>query len=75
MGKRVRIVVIGDDTGELRITLGRGLSGDDIEPGQLIQVTGNARRSGNQPIFMTDPSYRIVQTTDGGAVPGGNAVT
>ncbi|WP_019971436.1 amino acid permease [Mycobacterium sp. 141] len=71
-GKRVRIVVIGDDTGELRITLGRGHRGDDVEPGQLVQVTGKARRSGNQPIFMTDPSYRIVQTTDGGVGPGGH---
>ena len=64
-GKPIRVIVIGDDTGELRVTLGPGHGGGDIEPGQLIQITGKARRSGNQPVFMTDPSYRIVDRTDG----------
>jgi RecG-like helicase len=57
-GKPARVVVIGDDSGELRVTFSRG-RGTDIQAGDMVQLTGKPRQSGNHPIFMSDPSYRI----------------
>jgi hypothetical protein len=64
-GDTNRVVQIGDDTGDLRITFTPGHGGTDIHPGQLLRLTGKARRSGNQPIHMTDPTYRIIETPEG----------
>jgi amino acid transporter len=58
-GRTKRIAVVGDDSGELRISFRRG--GDDITSGQLVRVTGKARRSGNRPVYMNDPSYEVVE--------------
>jgi amino acid transporter len=58
-GQAKRVVVVGDESGELRISFGRG--GADIECGQLLRVSGKARRSGNRPIYMSDPSYEVVE--------------
>ena len=61
-GRTARAVVIGDESGDLRITFTHRHAGTDIQPGQLLQVTGKARRSGNRPVWMSNPSYRVVQT-------------
>jgi hypothetical protein len=43
------VIDIGDDSGDLRVTFSPGHGGTDIQPGQLLRITGNARRSPNQP--------------------------
>jgi hypothetical protein len=58
-GQAKRVAVVGDESGELRISFRRG--GDDIVCGQLLRVTGKARRSGNRPVYMSDPSYEVVE--------------
>ncbi|HEX7323657.1 MAG TPA: amino acid permease [Mycobacterium sp.] len=63
-GHPVRVVVIGDDSGELRVTFNPG-RGTDIEVGQLVELTGRARQSGNRPVAMSDPRYRILDNPDG----------
>ncbi|MGH3561798.1 MAG: amino acid permease [Mycobacterium sp.] len=62
-GEPVRVVVIGDDSGELRVTFGRG-RGTDIQAGDMVQLTGKARQSGNRPIVISDPRYRILDTPE-----------
>jgi len=62
-GKPVRVAVVGDGTGELRATFHAG-RGTDIVPGDVVALTGKARRNGNGPVYMSDPSYRIVKETE-----------
>jgi hypothetical protein len=57
-GELIRVAVIGDDSGELRVTFDSGRGGD-IEPGQLLRITGKARQRGNGPVWMTNPTYRV----------------
>jgi amino acid transporter len=63
-GKVLRIVIVGDESGELRVVFGPGRGGDDVEPGQMLLITGKARQSGNGPVSMADPSYRVVDAHD-----------
>jgi hypothetical protein len=63
-GQTFRVVVIGDDSGELRVTFSAGHGGTDIQPGQVVRLTGKARQTGNRPITMSDPSYRIIDTPE-----------
>ncbi|MDT5139599.1 MAG: hypothetical protein QOD58_3861 [Mycobacterium sp.] len=56
-----RWIVVGDDSGEVRIRFHPGRGGDDIQPGQLLRVTGKARQSGNRAMWMVDPKYRVVE--------------
>jgi hypothetical protein len=58
-GRTRRVITVGDDSGDLRVDFRRG--GADITPGQLLHVTGKARRSGNKPVYMADPSYKVVE--------------
>ena len=58
-GRTRRVISLGDDSGDLRVDFRRG--GADITPGQLLQITGKARRSGNRPVYMADPSYKVVE--------------
>ncbi len=60
-GRTFRSIVVGDDTGDVRVNFRPGHGGDDIEPGQLLRVTGKARQSGNSPSTMVDPSYQIME--------------
>jgi hypothetical protein len=62
-GKTFRWIVVGDDSGEVRVTFQPG-HGDDIEPGQVIRVTGKASQSGNQEVAMNDPSYTVMETPE-----------
>jgi hypothetical protein len=67
-GRRtVREVVVGDNSGEITVTFRSGAGGADIQPGQLVRVTGKARQSGNRPISMIDPAYRVVEDPAEGA--------
>ena len=59
-GRTSRSIVIGDDSGEVRLTFHPG-KGADIQPGQLLRVTGKARQSGNRPIWLADPAYDVIE--------------
>lgn len=63
-GKPVRVVVIGDGSGELRVRFHAG-RGADIAPGDVVVLTGKARQNGNEPVYMSDPSYRLVPGAEG----------
>ena len=65
-GKTTRIVVIGDTTGELRLKFSPP-AGTDMRPEQLLQVTGKPRRSRNGPVYMSNPSYRVLETPESGS--------
>jgi amino acid transporter len=55
-------VVVGDDSGQIRITLRPEHGGAEIVPGQLLRITGQPRRDDNtEAISMADPSYQVVQ--------------
>jgi amino acid transporter len=62
-GKPLRLVTIGDDSGELTVSFGHG--GDDIAAGQVIRLVGKARQNGNRPVSMSDPTYSIVEQPEG----------
>ncbi len=61
--KTSRTITIGDDTGEIRVTFRPG-QGAEIQPGQVLQVTGKARQTGNGQISMLDPKYRVIETPE-----------
>jgi Amino acid permease len=77
----VRVVVVGDHSGELRVTFGPD-RGTDIQPGQLLRITGKARQPGHRQVHMVDPIYRIIEpSTDAVSNrtptppgPGGNEI-
>jgi amino acid transporter len=58
-GKTLRVVIVGDESGELKVTFSQG--GDDIQPGQVLRITGKARGYGNRPAHMSDPSYQVIE--------------
>jgi amino acid transporter len=61
-GRRtLREVVVGDNSGEITVTFRSGAGGADIQPGQLLRITGKARQSGNRPMSMTDPAYHVIE--------------
>ncbi|MDT7660249.1 MAG: hypothetical protein QOF38_4964 [Pseudonocardiales bacterium] len=62
-GKTFRWIVLGDDTGEVRATFGPG-HGDDIQPGQVLRVTGKANQSGNKQVSIDDPQYAVIETPE-----------
>jgi hypothetical protein len=60
-GETRLVVVVGDDSGELRVVFGATTNGRDIQPGQLVRITGKARKFGNRPVYMADPAYRVLE--------------
>ncbi len=61
-GRRTfRSIVVGDNSGEITVTFNSGRGGADIQPGQLLRITGKARQSGNRPTSMIDPAYHVVE--------------
>src|SRR5271166_2902 len=64
-GKTLHVVMVCDESGDLKVTFSPGHGGTDIQPGQLLLITGKARRAGNRPIFMSDPHYQVVEQRDG----------
>jgi amino acid transporter len=67
-GRRTkREVVVGDNSGEITVTFRSGAGGADIQPGQLVRITGKARQSGNRPTSMINPAYRVVEDPAKGA--------
>ncbi|MGO9384668.1 MAG: amino acid permease [Mycobacterium sp.] len=60
-GRTLRQVVVGDSSGEMTVTFRPGRGGADIQPGQLLRLTGKARQTGTRPISMLDPAYHVVE--------------
>jgi hypothetical protein len=61
-GRRtLRQVVVGDNSGDITVTFRPGHGGADIQPGQLLRITGKARQSGQRPMSMLDPAYHVVE--------------
>jgi amino acid transporter len=58
-----RWIVVGDDSGEIRVTFRPG-QGAEIQPGQVLRVTGKARQTGNRQVSMLDPTYRVIETPE-----------
>jgi amino acid transporter len=59
--RTLRQVVVGDNSGELNVTFHPGHGGADIQPGQVVRITGKARQTGNRPVCMVDPVYHVVE--------------
>jgi hypothetical protein len=60
-GRRTRRdVLVADNSGEITVTFRAGHGGADIQPGQLLRITGKARQSGNRPPTMIDPAYHVI---------------
>jgi hypothetical protein len=53
--------VVGDESGEIRVTFRPGQGGDDIQPGQLLRVTGKVHQSGTRHASMLDPTYEVIE--------------
>jgi len=61
-GRRtLRQIIVGDNSGEVSVTFRPGHGGADIQPGQLLRITGKARQSGNRPVWMIDPAYLVIE--------------
>ncbi len=61
-GRRtLRWIVVGDETGEISITFRPGHGGADIQPGQLLRITGKPKQSSNRAMSMVDPAYHVVE--------------
>ena len=65
-GKPNRVVVVGDGSGELRAWFRTG-RGTDIDPGDVVILTGRTGESGSNTLVMADPNYRIVQLSGHGS--------
>jgi amino acid transporter len=61
--KTSRTITVGDDSGEIRVTFRRG-QGAEIQPGQVLRVTGKVRQTGNRQMSMLDPTYRVIETPE-----------
>lgn len=57
--KTFRWIVVGDDSGDVRVTFHPG-DGADVQPGQVLRVTGRARQTGNR-MSIVDPVYRVIE--------------
>jgi amino acid transporter len=57
--KTSRWIVLGDDSGDIRVTFPAG-QGGDIQPGQVLRVTGKVNQSGVDRVSMVDPTYKVI---------------
>jgi amino acid transporter len=60
----LRIVVLGDDSGEINVLLNDG-RGADVEVGQHLRMTGKARQTGTRAVFLEDPVVTVLDRTLG----------
>jgi amino acid transporter len=61
--KTSRWIVLGDESGEIRVTFRPG-QGEDIQPGQVLRITGKASQSGNRQVTMADPAYQVIEVPE-----------
>ena len=55
------------------MTFRPGRGGADIQPGQLLRITGKPKQTGNRPMSMIDPAYHVIEDpakAGGPATPG-----
>jgi hypothetical protein len=45
----------------MTVTFRPGRGGADIQPGQLLRITGKARQTGHRPMSMIDPAYHVIE--------------
>ncbi|MEE6137441.1 amino acid permease [Mycobacterium sp. 050128] len=70
-GRRtIRSIVVGDHSGEITVVFPTGRGGADIQPGQLLRITGKPKQSGNRPMSLVDPMYHIVEDPAQAGRPG-----
>jgi len=70
-GRRtLRQIVVGDNSGEITVTFNPGHGGADIQPGQLLRVTGKPKQTGNRPMSMIDPAYHVIEDPAQAGRPG-----
>ncbi len=75
-GRRtLRQAVVGDNSGEITVTFRPGHGGADIQPGQLLRITGKPRQTGNRPMWMVDPAYHVIEDPAKAAESGGSGQT
>jgi len=56
-----RSIVVGDDTGDVRVILEPEGGGADIRPGQRLRLTGKAEQSDGGPVSIVDPEYDVIE--------------
>jgi amino acid transporter len=61
--KTSRWIIVGDDSGDIRVTFRPG-EGDDIQPGQVVRVTGKVSQSGNRQVSIADPTYQVIEVPE-----------
>ena len=70
-GRRTRReVVVGDNSGEISLTFRSGRGGADIQPGQLLRITGKPKQTGNRPMSMVNPAYHVIEDPAKAGRPG-----
>jgi amino acid transporter len=70
-GRRTRReVVVGDNSGEISVTFRSGRGGADIQPGQLLRITGKPKQTGNRPMSMVNPAYHVIEDPAKAGRPG-----
>jgi amino acid transporter len=59
--RTTRSMIVGDDSGQLRVDIGSGAAGADIVPGQLLRVTGTVLATDDhQATTMADAECHVV---------------
>jgi len=70
-GRRTRReVVVGDNSGEISVMFRSGRGGADIQPGQLLRITGKPKQTGNRPMSMVNPAYHVIEDPAKAGRPG-----
>ena len=62
--KRLAGSCVGDDSGEIRVMFPPG-QGDDIQPGQVLRVTGKVKPERQCRMSMVDPTYEVIEDPGG----------
>jgi amino acid transporter len=68
--RTLRSIVVGDNSGEISVTFRPGHGADDIQPGQLLRITGKPKQTGNRPMSLVDPTYRVIEDPAKAGRPG-----
>ncbi|MFZ0902681.1 MAG: amino acid permease [Mycobacterium sp.] len=58
-----RWIVLGDDSGEIRVTFPPG-QGADIQPGQVLRVTGKANQTRDRRVSIDNPTYQVIEVPE-----------
>ena len=72
LGKQTlwRDVTLTLPPGEISVTFRPGHGGADIQPGQLLRITGKPKQTGNRPMSLVDPTYQVIEDPAKAGRPG-----